>query len=120
MTPRGTVCANKASQIQNLIPVKRILLSAIAAVALAAFDVAGAEAQGFAPKNSSQKLELPARYRPPPGMCRIWLDSVPPNRQPAPTDCPSAIRNLPPNARVIFSDSSASRDGKDKGKPRKP
>ena len=51
-------------------------------------------------------------------MCRIWLDSVPANRQPAPTDCASAIRNLPPNARVIFSDSTAERD-RDKGKPKK-
>jgi hypothetical protein len=52
-------------------------------------------------------------------MCRIWLDSVPPNRQPAPTDCASAIRNLPPNARVIFSDSAASNQRR-KGKPKKP
>jgi hypothetical protein len=27
---------------------------------------------------------------------------VPANRQPAPTDCATAIRNKPPNARVIF------------------
>jgi hypothetical protein len=35
-------------------------------------------------------------------MCRIWIDGVPPGRQPAPTDCPTAIRRKPPNARVIF------------------
>jgi hypothetical protein len=99
----------------------RILLSAIVAVALAAFNTADAQARGFAPsQRSTQKVEVPERYRPPAGMCRIWLDSVPPNRQPAPTDCASAIRNLPPNARVIFSDSSSSRRDKGKDKGRKP
>ncbi len=41
-------------------------------------------------------------YRPPPGMCRIWLDNVPPERQPAPTDCSTAIRRRPAGARVVF------------------
>ncbi|MGH7711774.1 MAG: hypothetical protein ACREOG_10855 [Gemmatimonadaceae bacterium] len=98
-----------------LVTVIRALLTASALVALASFaNTAGA--QGFAPRPQT-RLELPARYRPPPGMCRIWLDSVPPNRQPAPTDCASAIRNLPPNARVVFSDSAAT--SRDKGKPRR-
>ncbi len=47
---------------------------------------------------------VPDSYRPPPGMCRIWLNDVPPARQPEPTDCPSAIRRRPPNARVIFGE----------------
>lgn len=47
---------------------------------------------------------VPDSYRPPPGMCRIWLNDVPPSRQPEPTDCPSAIRRRPPNARVIFGE----------------
>jgi hypothetical protein len=37
-------------------------------------------------------------------MCRIWIDSVPPDRQPEPTDCPTALRRRPPNARVVFGD----------------
>lgn len=45
---------------------------------------------------------LPPGESPPPGMCRIWIDGVPAGRQPAPTDCATAIRRRPPNARVIF------------------
>ncbi len=48
--------------------------------------------------------DVPKAYRPPPGMCRIWLDKVPPKQQPAPTDCPTAVRNRPPNGRVLFGD----------------
>lgn len=48
--------------------------------------------------------EVPPDHRPPPGMCRIWIDGVPASRQPEPTDCPTAIRRKPPNARVIFGD----------------
>jgi hypothetical protein len=45
---------------------------------------------------------VPASHRPPPGMCRIWIDGVPPTHQPAPTDCATAIRKRPMNARVVF------------------
>lgn len=48
--------------------------------------------------------DVPKAYRPPPGMCRIWLKKVPPSQQPAPTDCPTAVRNRPANGRVIFGD----------------
>ncbi|MDQ3777868.1 MAG: hypothetical protein M3310_03235, partial [Actinomycetota bacterium] len=51
--------------------------------------------------------DIPAGYRPPPGMCRVWVDGVPPGQQPAPTDCRTAIRNRPPNGRVIFGDDYA-------------
>ncbi len=47
---------------------------------------------------------LPVAYRPPPGMCRLWLDGVKPTDQPAPTDCATAVRNRPANGRVIFGD----------------
>jgi hypothetical protein len=46
--------------------------------------------------------DVPADHRPPPGMCRIWIDGVPAARQPAPTDCSTAIRRRPPNAKVVF------------------
>ena len=103
----------------HTIPVilKRLLIAAFVGVGLAAFqNTAGA--QSFAPARSRQD-PVPQRYRPPAGMCRIWLDSVPANRQPAPTDCANAIRNVPPNARVIFSDSAAT-NRRGKGKPKKP
>src|SRR5687767_6194851 len=48
--------------------------------------------------------DIPASSRPPAGMCRIWLDDVPASRQPAPTDCASAVRNRPAKGRVIFGD----------------
>ena len=48
--------------------------------------------------------DVPKAYRPPAGMCRIWLDKVPPKQQPAPTDCPTAVRNRPPNGKVLFGD----------------
>ena len=51
-------------------------------------------------------MTVPDGYRPPPGMCRIWIQGVPPDRQPAPTDCATAVRRRPANARVIFGDLS--------------
>src|SRR5450755_3532484 len=45
---------------------------------------------------------VPDSHRPPPGMCRIWIDGVPPTHQPAPTDCATALRKRPMNARVVF------------------
>jgi hypothetical protein len=56
---------------------------------------------------------VPKAYRPPPGMCRIWLDKVPAKQQPAPTDCPTAVRNRPPNGKVLFGDDYL--DGPNKG-----
>jgi len=48
--------------------------------------------------------EVPKEYRPPKGMCRIWLNDVPAKQQPAPTDCPTAVRNRPSNGKVVFGD----------------
>jgi hypothetical protein len=53
---------------------------------------------------SAQSVDIPRNMVPPPGMCRIWLDSVPAGQQPAPTDCATAVRNRPEHGRVIFGD----------------
>lgn len=53
--------------------------------------------------------EIPPAHRPPAGMCRIWIDGVAPTQQPAPTDCPTAVRNKPANGWVIFGDDYVNR-----------
>jgi hypothetical protein len=62
-------------------------------------------AAAFAPTPSAaQSAEKGDVVKPPPGMCRIWVDGVPKDKQPAPTDCASALKNKPTNGRVIFGD----------------
>ena len=63
------------------------------------------DAQGRSEKND--KADVPKGYRPPAGMCRVWVEGVPAAQQPAPTDCASAVRNKPANARVIYGDDAA-------------
>ena len=58
--------------------------------------------QATKPRTEEKIAPVPKAYLPPPGMCRVWVDNVPAARQPAPTDCATAIRNRPPNARVVF------------------
>ncbi|MBA3645847.1 MAG: hypothetical protein H0W63_06670 [Gemmatimonadaceae bacterium] len=53
------------------------------------------------------RLIVPHGFAPPAGMCRIWIDGVPADLQPAPTDCATAVKNRPLNGRVIFSDEKA-------------
>ncbi|HEY0777274.1 MAG TPA: hypothetical protein VGD56_04830 [Gemmatirosa sp.] len=55
--------------------------------------------------------DVPVAYRPPPGMCRVWLSGVPATQQPAPTDCATAVRNRPSNGRVLFGDDYVKRTG---------
>jgi hypothetical protein len=102
------------------------------AVLAAGFLAAGtpAASQGFPrglpskipglPKRSQQQTVPPA-YLPPAGMCRIWIEGVPPSQQPAPTDCNTAVRNRPVNGKVIFGDDSPKRDKEKsrKGKSKK-
>ncbi len=64
--------------------------------------------QAQRPKSASKVV--PPDLRPPAGMCRILLDGVPAGRQPAPTDCASALRNRPAKGRVIFGDDYAHLD----------
>ena len=53
---------------------------------------------------------VPPGHLPPPGLCRIWIDGVPPGRQPRPTDCATAQRYRPANARVIHGGARDRRD----------
>ena len=80
-------------------------------VSFAAFAVA-------APLGAQQlgPSRVPEGHKPPPGMCRIWIDGVPPGRQAAPTDCATAVRNRPSNGRVIWGDDLQKRrdDGPDR------
>jgi hypothetical protein len=98
----------------NVVLVSGFVFAAAAAAAVPA--VAGAQQQL---RDSARKSTIPADARPPKGMCRIWLDNVPANQQPAVTDCPTAVKNRPSNGRVIFgddfADSAKAKEG-DKGK----
>ena len=51
-----------------------------------------------------RNADIPPSERPPPGMCRVWLDKVPAASQPAPTTCSKAIQRHPPNGHVIFGE----------------
>jgi len=55
---------------------------------------------------------VPPGFFPPAGMCRVWINDVPPGQQPAPTDCASAVRNRPANGKVLFGDDQKTKKGK--------
>ena len=100
----------------------RLLLLAAAMVAVSASAGAQGLPRGIPipqiPKASpKQQPGVPSAYRPPQGMCRIWIDSVPPDQQPAPTDCVTAVRNRPANGTVIYGN-DAPRKGDSKPKKR--
>lgn len=97
----------------------------LALTLLAGRNAAAQPVRSFAApgRERDQNSFVPREYTPPRGMCRIWVDGVPPKQQPAPTDCPTAVRNKPRNGRVIFGeeagdDAKKGKDGKDK--PKKP
>ena len=75
------------------------------AVVLAVLVVPGvAQAQRGKQERERVRPEVSTRFKPPPGMCRIWIAGVPGPRQPAPTDCATALRNRPANGSVVFGD----------------
>ena len=80
-----------------------MLRSALFTIACTAGLAVAAHAQQPQPRPQGDD-DVPKAYRPPPGMCRIWLDKVPAKQQPAPTDCPTAVKNKPTNAKVLFGD----------------
>lgn len=52
---------------------------------------------------------VPPGFRPPPGLCRVWIDGVPPGHQPGVTSCVTALATVPSNGRVIFGDQTTAR-----------
>ncbi len=58
---------------------------------------------------------IPPGQLPPRGLCRVWIDGVPPGQQPGVTDCATAERNRVANSRVIYGDAQ-SFPGRGKGK----
>ncbi len=88
-----------------------VALTAAAAVALSAAPLS---AQWGIFGNSSSRV--PAGHMPSAGMCRVWIDGVPPGQQPRQTDCRTAERQRPyyeqrygRNARVIYGSRSNGR-----------
>lgn len=61
------------------------------------------------------ETRIPPGHLPPQGMCRVWIDGVPPGQQPEVTDCATAERNRTANSRVIYGDRE-SFPGRGKGK----
>ena len=83
------------------------LFTTVLTLAVSAMLASPAAAQEKQPERTT---DVPKEHRPPPGMCRIWIDGVPPNKQPASTDCATAVKNRPSNGRVIFGDDYAKSD----------
>jgi hypothetical protein len=112
--------------MHRFLPILTSSWTRIAAVAAAALVIStsSAEAQRpvpVKPKSQTQQTQrrdqiVPPGFLPPAGMCRIWINDVPPGQQPAPTDCASAVRNRPSNGKVLFGDEPKGKKGKsDKG-----
>jgi len=104
-------------------PFWRFLAPAALALVLSAGVAEGQRRQGSGRSDRAQaeqsrrEPDVPRGYAPPAGMCRIWITGVPAGKQPAPTDCPSAVRNRPANGKVLFGADPSKRD-KDKASKR--
>ncbi len=59
-----------------------------------------AAAQGRGRSSNS----YPPGFKPPAGMCRVWIQGVPPGRQPGVTDCASARAMASANSTVLYGD----------------
>ena len=100
--PQGRCCGEAprfATGVRLLVtklPRLLILLACVTAVEVGAQSLSPARAKTKEQPAEKARREpsIPKRYVPPAGMCRIWVDNVPSGRQPAPTDCTTAIRNL--------------------------
>ena len=77
----------------------RVAMLAGSALALAT-TTAGAQ---------GRQNNIPPGQMPPAGLCRVWIDGVPPGRQPRATDCATARAQAPANSRIIYGGQSQGR-----------
>lgn len=120
LTPRGTPRAPLKAMNQHVSnPIssfRRLLVPAVLGLVLSAGVAEAQRGRGRSGSSQSEQsrrdTEVPRGYAPPAGMCRIWIKGVPAGKQPAPTDCASAVRNRPANARVLFGDDPKRKRGK--------
>ena len=102
--PRATSAPFPHEMTTTSTSATRQLIAALArGASAAAFGAALASSVG-AQGRSAADTGVPAGYRPPAGMCRVWVDGVPPQQQPAPTDCASAMRGRTVRSRVLLGD----------------
>ena len=91
----------------------RLALAAVAGIVISATTAEAQRPVPAKPRTQTQQTRsgrdqvVPPGFFPPAGMCRIWINDVPPGQQPAPTDCASAVRNRPANGKVLFGDDPA-------------
>lgn len=76
---------------------RRSLMASAAVVAAAVVSAVPAAAQG-----RGRRGVVPPGQRPPAGLCRVWVDGLPPGRQPGVTDCAYARTHVPPGGRVLY------------------
>jgi len=79
---------------------RRTLLHATCIIIATAGVATAATAQG----RGRNATGYPPGFRPPPGMCRVWIQGVPPGHQPGVTDCITARASARYNSRVIYGD----------------
>ncbi|MDQ6718604.1 MAG: hypothetical protein M3Z17_09705, partial [Gemmatimonadota bacterium] len=77
------------------------------AAVLVAVTATSASAQG----RGRNEGGVPPGMRPPAGMCRVWVNGVPPGQQSGVTDCATAQAQVRANSRIIYgSNTRAIRD----------
>ena len=114
-TPRAPHNAMIQHSTNPFAPFWRLVAPAALALVLSA-GVAEGQRRGSGRSEKAQAEQsrhepsVPKGYAPPAGMCRIWITGVPAGQQPAPTDCPSAVRNRPANGKVLFGADPSKRD----------
>ena len=58
--------------------------------------------------STAASLKIPPGHLPPAGQCRVWVDGLPPGKQPASRSCDGIEYSAPPGSLVVY------RPGKDK------